>query len=512
MLSIIIFQVIYYVLHFSLYGVFKKVGKNPMHAFVPFLQDITWLEIIGKNKKKAIWGLIPYINYLFALTWVTDTLHCFGKKSFLQHTFASLFGFISFSYIGFFDKQAKYIGPLFANNQKIKRSIYREWSDAIVFAIIAATFVRMFTLEAYKIPTTSMEGSLLAGDFLFVSKFNYGARIPQTPLAIPFFHHSLPMNWGKAYTTLIQLPYKRLPGFEKIKRGDVVVFNYPGDAVENPNRPIDKRENYVKRCVGIAGDTLQIINRQLYINSQKQPNYKEMQLEYDVVLSKNLNREDLMKLGILWFYDIKMPEEHEYKYGFADGFGRPLAPLSSLEYAIDKYLSENKKLVLSLNSNQIKQLKENNFVESITHHQHLESSSWLSDIFVASRNFEWTVDNFGPIAIPFKGMSINLTIENFVKYYSTIKYFEKKNIEINGANQIIIDGQIVTSYTFTQNYYFMMGDNRHNSLDSRFWGFVPEDHVVGKPLFVWLSMNNFERFPERIKWNRMFKSVTNLCK
>ncbi|QQR97944.1 MAG: signal peptidase I [Sphingobacteriales bacterium] len=476
-----------------------------MHVFIPFLQDVTWLEILGKNKRKAIWGLIPYVNYLFALTWVTDTLHCFGKKSFLHHAFASFFGFISFIYIGFFDKDAKYLGPLFANNNKIKRSTVREWSDAIVFAVIAATFVRMFTLEAYKIPTTSMEGSLLAGDFLFVSKFNYGARIPQTPLGIPFFHHSLPNNLGKAYSKLIQLPYKRLPGFEDIKRGDIVVFNYPGDAIENPDRPVDKRENYVKRCVAISGDTLQIIDRQLYIDHKKQPHYKEMQMMYDVILNKKLDRAALDKFGMLWFYDVA-------GFNFADGFGNPVEPLDAMHNIMDNYLANNDTITLLLTNNQISQLKENGYIKNIISHPNLESAAWIEDIFVAPAIFKWTVDNFGPIVVPYKGMSIELTTENFAKYYSTIKYFEKKTIERNNNNQIIIDGNIATTFTFSQNYFFMMGDNRHNSLDSRYWGFVPEDHVVGKPLFVWFSMNNFEEFPKNIKWNRIFKSVTSLCK
>jgi signal peptidase I len=504
MLSILYFYLIYYFLHFSLFGIFKKAGKNPIHVFIPFLQDATWLEIIGKDRRKAIWGLVPYINYLFALTWVTDTLHCFEKKSFLHHTFASFFGFISFIYIGFFDKTATYLGPIFVKNNKIKRSVPREWADAIIFAVIAATFVRMFTLEAYKIPTTSMEGSLLAGDFLFVSKFNYGARIPQTPIAFPFAHHTMPLNLGKAYSTLIQLPYKRLPGFEKIKRGDVVVFNYPGDAVEFPERPIDKRENYVKRCVAIAGDTLQIKDRQLYVNQLKQPHYKNMQFMYVVALNKKLDRATLDKFGLLWFYDLG--------FNFADGFGRPIDAISNLEKQVDDYLLQSDSILMLLTDIQIEQLKANHYIKNIKRMDFDETTSWKEDIFVAPTQLHWTADNFGPIVVPQKGMKVELNPENFVKYFSTIKYFEKQNIELNSNNQFVINGQLATSYTFTQNYYFMMGDNRHNSLDSRFWGFVPEDHVVGKPLFVWLSMNNFEPFPKNIKWNRMFKSVAHLCK
>lgn len=505
MLSIIYFYLLYYFLHFSLYGIFKKAGKNPIHVFIPFLQDATWLEIIGKNKLKAFWGLIPYVNFLFALTWVTDTLNCFGKTSFLHHTFASLFGFISFSYIGFVDKNAKYLGPLYADkNFKHKRNMAREWGDAIVFAVIAATFVRMFTLEAYKIPTTSMEGSLLAGDFLFVSKFNYGARIPQTPIAFPFAHHTMPLGLGKAYSTLIQLPYKRLPGFEKVTKGDVVVFNYPGDAVEHPERPIDKRENYVKRCVGTSGDTLQIINRQLFINNEKQAHYTNMQFLYSVVLKQKLNRPLIDELGLLWFYDFAI--------NYADGYGNPIAPLNQIEEDFDNYISQSDSVLIFLTDNQIELMKQKNLIQTIAEFKQEQPIQFLEDIFIAPSQLGWTVDNFGPLVIPKKGMTIDLTAENFVKYYSTIKYFEKHSIEVNNNRQFIIDGKLATQFTFTQDYYFMMGDNRHNSADSRFWGFVPEDHIVGKPLFVWLSMNNFEQIPKSIKWNRMFKSVTNLSK
>jgi signal peptidase I len=179
---------------------------------------------------------------------------------------------------------------------------------------------------------------------------------------------------------------------------------------------------------------------------------------------------------------------------------------------MDNYLANNDTITLLLTNNQISQLKENGYIKNIISHPNLESAAWIEDIFVAPAIFKWTVDNFGPIVVPYKGMSIELTTENFAKYYSTIKYFEKKTIERNNNNQIIIDGNIATTFTFSQNYFFMMGDNRHNSLDSRYWGFVPEDHVVGKPLFVWFSMNNFEEFPKNIKWNRIFKSVTSLCK
>lgn len=262
MLSLIYAYLLHYLLHIPCFGLYKKAGKNPMHVFIPLVQDFTLMEILGRKKNQAFWGLVPYINFLFGLTWTTDICNSFGKRSLWQHVLGIFFGYIYFPIIGF-DKNTKYEGPSHSldKEKKVKRSIVREWSDAIIFAVVAATIIRTFVIEAYKIPTTSMEGSLLAGDFLFVSKLNYGARTPITPVAFPFAHHTMPFGLGQAYSKIVQLPYYRLPGFEKIERGDVVVFNYPGDALEFPERPVDKRENYVKRCVGIAGDTLQKIGR-----------------------------------------------------------------------------------------------------------------------------------------------------------------------------------------------------------------------------------------------------------
>lgn len=251
------------------YGLYKKAGKNPMHVFIPLVQDFTLMEIIGRPKKQAFWGLVPYINFLLGLTWTADICNSFGKRALWQHILGIFFGYLYFPFIGF-DKTTKYEGPshILDKDKKIKRSIIREWSDAIIFAVVAATIIRTFVIEAYKIPTTSMEGSLLAGDFLFVSKLNYGARTPITPIAFPFAHHDFGAgNNDNAYSKIIQLGYHRLPAFSDIKREDVVVFNYP-DAYQFPDRPVDKRENYVKRCVGIAGDTLLVKDKQLYINGK----------------------------------------------------------------------------------------------------------------------------------------------------------------------------------------------------------------------------------------------------
>ncbi|MEZ4879203.1 MAG: signal peptidase I [Chitinophagales bacterium] len=503
MLSVLLFYFIYYILHVSLWGIFKKAGKNPIHTLIPFLQDKTWLEILGKNPNKAFWGLIPYVNFIFSLTWITDTLTCFGKTKFWQVLAVTFFGYIYFPIIGF-DKTTKYIGPIYKDGNKPKRSTLREWSDAIVFAVVAATFVRMFAIEAYKIPTTSMEGSLLAGDFLFVSKMSYGARVPMTPIAFPFAHHTMPFNLGKAYSKIIQLGYHRLPGFTTIKRGDVVVFNYPGDAYDFPDRPIDKRENYVKRCVAIAGETLEVKDRYLYVNGEKQPQYKNKQYDYTVITNENKISPEIFKdLEINWYNDF-------FTRPYADGMGRPVAPLDNLYADFLNYINTSPELEILLTDTQYDALKK---MPNVTSIKPTDMSKYidLNSVFPHNINyFQWTTDDFGPLTVPKKGMTIPLDTTNLVLYASTIKDYELQDISMNGS-QVLINGQPATSYTFKQDYYFMMGDNRHNSLDSRYWGFVPEDHVVGKPLFVFFSMNNFESFPERIKFNRIFRSVKALC-
>lgn len=512
MLSLIFAYLVHYLLHIPCYGLYKKAGKNPNHVFIPLVQDFTLLDIIGRKKNSAYWGLVPYVNFLFALTWITDICNSFGKRALWQHILGIIFGYIYFPIIGF-DKNTKYEGPshLLGKETKIKRSFAREWADAIIFAVVAATIIRTFVIEAYKIPTTSMEGSLLAGDFLFVSKLNYGARTPITPIAFPFAHHTMPMGLGKAYSKIIQLPYYRLPGFEKVKRGDVVVFNYPGDALEFPERPIDKRENYVKRCVAIAGDTLQIKDRQLFINNTPQPHYKKMQFAYYVINNGNkISPNDFEQAGVRWynqFMELRMDEN-----------GIPVRPVDELYNIYINYLSQRDSMLVLLDNDQLTVLKNSKSVKEIRPASALDlkqviGDNYLEALFPQNHNiFQWNLDNFGPLIIPKKGWTVKLDKTNILLYAFTIRAYENQQIEIGENFEAIINGQKVENYTFKQDYFWMMGDNRHNSADSRYWGFVPEDHIVGKPLFVWLSRDNFNSFIDGFHWSRMFRSVTSLCK
>lgn len=364
------------------------------------------------------------------------------------------------------------------NKPAKKKSTAREWVDAIIFAVIAATIIRLFFIEAYTIPTSSMEKSLLIGDFLFVSKVSYGARTPNTPLAFPFAHHTIPLINTKAYLEWIKLPYYRLPGFGKIKNNDVVVFNYPMEGF----RPVDKRENYIKRCVAIPGDVLEVKKSILYINGEEAYQPEKMQQSYDV----KTNGTGFNQL-VLRKYDIT-------EGGRTSNQG-------------DFNLTMTKEAM-----GHIKELSNVQKVEPII----ADSGTYAEYIFPNSdselesnqkKKFYWNVDNFGPITIPKKGETVQLTADNLPIYERIIDFYENNDLKIE-ENRIYINGVESDSYTFQMDYYFMMGDNRHNSADSRFWGFVPEDHIVGKAVFIWLSIDkNATKFSERIRWNRMFSLI-----
>jgi len=349
-----------------------------------------------------------------------------------------------------------------------KKGTAREWTDAIIFAIIAATVIRMFFIEAFTIPTPSMEKSLLVGDFLFVSKVSYGARIPNTPLSFPFAHHTLPLSTSKSYLEWIKLPYHRLPGFGEIKNNDVVVFNYPMEDF----RPVDKRENYIKRCVGIPGDKLQVIDKILYINGEPAELPVEMQYSYHVRTEGSpLNRQKLEKLNIT-------------EGGLISNQG---------DYRLSLTPSSKEKLKGYSNVKSIEPISEPKDVRS-------------NVIFPSDARYNFNKDQFGPIVIPKFGETIDLSLENLSFYKRLITIYEGNTLAISGED-IMINGAVATSYTFKMDYYFMMGDNRDNSADSRFWGFVPEDHIVGKAVFIWFSIDKAKSWFSKIRWSRLFSGI-----
>jgi signal peptidase I len=354
--------------------------------------------------------------------------------------------------------------------EKKKKSAAREWADALIFAVIAASLIRWLLLEPFTIPTASMEKSLLVGDFLFVSKMHYGTRIPRTPLQIPLTHQKI---WGtnaNSYVDWIELPYVRLPGFSSVKRNDVVVFNYPSEF----EYPVDLKTNYIKRAVAIPGDEIEIVKTLVFVNGEPANNPEEMQFSYDVLTNRNLSADFFSDYGIN--PDSYMP--------FTNGSGY---------------------LVMATEEN-INRLKNSPAVGSVTLRMDKEG---LGDprVFPDGAYFGWNKDTFGPLTIPAKGWTIEINADNLAKYAFTIEKFEGLDDVKVQDNQLLIDGQKVDLYTFTQDYYFMMGDNRHDSLDSRYWGFVPEDHIVGKAWFLWLSLDKHKSMFNKIRWNRFFNGI-----
>lgn len=355
-------------------------------------------------------------------------------------------------------------------DNKTKKSKLREWTDSILFAVIAATLLRFFLIEAYAIPTSSMEGSMLVGDHLFVSKMHYGIRTPKTILQIPLSHQKI---WGTeipSYLDWIQLPQFRLPGFTTIKNNDPIVFNYPPE----DHYPTDLKTFYVKRCIGIAGDTLQIINKQPFINGKKLDNPENMQSSSYITADGPVKERVFINLGITDVYPV------------TNGYLIHTTPTKA------------------------KNLEKLDFIREVTAINYEDGDQMGNTSFPEQSELNWTVDNYGSIYIPKKGDRISLTPENIALYGRIItKYEQNENAEIKD-NTVFMDGHPIQEYTIQQDYYFMMGDNRHNSEDSRFWGFVPADHIVGKPLFVWWSISQegdiFDIF-SRVRWNRLFTSI-----
>ena len=357
------------------------------------------------------------------------------------------------------------------------KSFLKEWADAIVFAVVAATLIRWLIMEAYTIPTPSMENSMLVGDFLFVSKFHYGTRTPKTILQIPLTHQKIWFTEIPSYLEWIQLPQYRLPGISHVKRQDVVVFNVPPKELnDGKNYPVDLKTNYIKRCVGIPGDVLEVKGRQLVVNGQAIQNPKGLQFSYLVSAKDEINERNLIKLGI-------DPDDYHF-------LGRP---------------ENNAVYQMFLTQEKAEELKTIPYIISVDDDYRTHDGPDMR-IFPGSKT-HWNGDNYGPLTIPKAGMTIIINDSTLTTYGETIRnYDHNDDVKIENG-KLIIDGKEVTEYTFKQNYYFMMGDNRHNSLDSRYWGFVPEDHIVGKAFFVWLSIDKYASFINKIRWSRFFMLI-----
>jgi len=388
--------------------------------------------------------------------------------------------------------------------KKKKKPVWREWVDALVFAVVAATIIRTFFIEAYTIPTGSMEGSLLVNDYLFVSKLSYGPRVPMTPIAVPLVHNTMPLIGGKSYTDAVQWKYHRWPGFGHVERYDVVVFNFPnGDTVisEMPDRdyyqtcrevgrdnvwasyqvitrPIDKKENYIKRCMGVPGDKLELRDGIVYVNNEKAKIFPHSKSTYVIRTNGQFIPQDYLDDN-----EIEQPQ------------------------------AAGKNIYIGfLENDQVDPMRHQPGIVSVDPYNQkpgfvpASPGEWTFPQDTA--NFKWNVDNFGPIIIPKKGATVELTPQNIALYRRVIFNYEGNKLEERNG-KFFINGQEATTYTFKMDYYWMMGDNRHNSLDSRYWGFVPEDHVVGKAAFVWLS---HRESLAKLRWGRLFHTVSSLSK
>ena len=542
--------------HFGLFLLFKKAGVEAWKALVPFYS--TYLAI--KMIHKPIWWMaIYYIPFLGFIVWVgiiVELLKQFKILTFWEHALAVVLTPFYLAYVGLSDNY-QHAGYEFVENYK--KTKIREWADAIAFAVIAATMIRAIYIEAFTIPTSSMEKSLQVGDFLFVSKVSYGSRIPNTPIFFPFAHHTLPGTDNvKSYSELIQLPYKRLFKLQDVKRNEAVVFNFPaGDTVaveqqaqtyyallreydaifgkENgrkyfmeglpkqyqrnfidryfqPNRdlnddmtpakaqkivtegfevvarPVDKRENYIKRCVALPGDQLEIKDGKLFINQEEAYQSEGQQTNY-LVTCKGQSNPQLPPIRYELLIDNEITD-----FSWSPEMG------SSMELHLTAEALEFIRSMSSVVS-----------VERIIKEKGEYQNSSLKSypIFPNTAESDWTEDNFGPISIPYKGEVLQLTTANLPMYERLIDIYENNDLKVEDG-QIYINGEATTSYEVKMDYYWMMGDNRHNSQDSRFWGFVPEDHIVGKAVFIWMSLDpNKSSLFSKIRWDRVFNLVHN---
>lgn len=474
-----VFFLIVQVIHFlGTWKLYEAAGRKRWEAAIPVYNSIVLMKIIGRPTWWTILLFIPIINLImFPVIWV-ETLRSFGKRSSLD-TFLGIATFGLYIFYVNYTQKINYVTDRSLNpDNKTSETI-----SSLLFAVVVATIVHTYFLQPYTIPTSSLEKSLLVGDFLFVSKMNYGARVPMTTVALPMVHDTIPLLKRKSYLSWPQLPYFRLPAFQKIKNCDIVVFNWPVDTVyffrdpsgRHIDKPIDKKSNYVKRCVGIPGDSLSIKDGIVYINGKilALPERAKPQYSYKIAL------------------DGKASIDFEYLFkdlDVTDGAG----------FTSDK---KDTLFVTALPETSVERLRNVPGIASVTR---IISKGVEDGIF--PHIHKWNRDNFGPIYIPQAGKTVSLNFMTLPFYSRIITEYEKNKLEVKGSD-IYINGNKTKTYTFKQDYYWMMGDNRHNSEDSRYWGYVPEDHIVGKPVFIWMSWDTNGKGMGKIRWERLFTTV-----
>ena len=508
---------------------YQKAGRKSWEALIPVYNAVVLMQIIRRPKWWVILLFIPIINLMiFPVVWV-ETLRSFGKNSTLD-TALGVLTFGLYTYTINYSNQVQYQ----VDRSLVPRTWFGEWISALIFAITAATLVHNYFIQPYIIPTGSLEKTLLIGDFLFVSKFHYGARAPMTAVAFPMVHDTLPILKTKSYLNFPQLPYFRLPGFQKVERNEIVVFSWPADTVrqffvkeKGVRKPIDKKSNYVKRCVGIPGDTLSIVDGFVYINGERSilPERAKTQYVHKAYRAKGISGRKLASEKFKDFsrkYRIDNINNESYQailpyiYGIysneRDNFvvispaaGIPDEVAREQRLKMSEILEPQKELLLTLA--EADRLNTVMGLDSVVR-QVNRSKTPNTSFFPNHLPYDWNEDNFGPIVLPRAGTSVDLSLQNLPLYKKIIREYEKNLLTVkDGA--IFINGKETTQYRFQQDYYWMMGDNRHRSEDSRYWGFVPEDHIVGKPVLIWFSIEGINDGIRNwsIRWDRVMTTV-----
>ena len=508
---------------------YKKTGYNPLLSFIPIYNGLILLKIIKRPWWWIILLFLPVVNLLiFPVIWV-ETIRSFGKKSF-SDTLLVLLTLGLYTYTINYSNKIRYIEDRDLN----PASGFGEWLSSIIFAITLATVVHTYFIQPFIIPTGSLEKTLLVGDFLFVSKYHYGARVPKTVVAFPMVHDTIVGTGVRSYLNKPQLPYLRLPKIQSIKRNEIVTFNWPADTVrqffvreKGVKKPLDKKSNYVKRCVAIPGDKLEIIDGLIYINEKLSvfPNRAKPIYKYIAYSSNGISSQKLVKLDVADFQrkfiisNINQKSFESLRTSILsvtnsdiDNFtvitgskGIPKNIIIENRLSVKEITEKVKNL--SLTERDYEKIRESDIVDSIVR-VFRTNKSYNTSFFPNDITYDWNEDNFGPVTIPQKNTSINLTLKNLPLYKKIIRDYEKNSLDVKNGN-ILINDKIVNSYSFKMDYYWMMGDNRYNSEDSRVWGFVPEDHILGKPIFIWMSIeginDGFKNW--KIRWDRVFTTI-----
>ena len=525
-LFILLIQVVHFLGTWKLY---QKAGRKAWEAAVPVYNAIVLMQIIGRPRWWVILLFIPIINLLmFPVVWV-ETIRSFGKTR-LADTWLVLLT------LGFYIAYINYTQEVTYRPDRDlhPKSTSGEWVSSIVFAVVAATLVHTYFIQPYVIPTGSLERTLRVGDLLFVSKFHYGARVPMTTVAAPMVHDTLPVLGVRSYLKKPQLPYMRLPGFQEVSRNDLVVFSWPADTVRQffraergVEKPIDKKSNYVKRCVGVPGDSLKVVDGFVYIGGERlrlsdraRPMY-----DYTVYAQKGVSTRWLLEVGADEFLrtyvsqGLSGPQLNALRpfiYNFDNQNGQTVLltpaeglPLDAVRQAGITQIREipARERTVALTDAMADKLRAYSGVDSIVRIVEPAGEAG-ANIFPQSPLYPWNNDNFGPIYIPGVGDQVALTPETLPLYKKIIRDYEGNTVRVSGS-QVLVNGEPASSYTFRQNYYWMMGDNRDHSEDSRAWGYVPENHIVGKPVFIWMSFDNFNQGIANWKprWDRIFTTV-----